>query len=138
MKDLSLLDERNFLTVAELSDIVFDGHMCVTTINSMIKSGKIPCEKLGRKNLIDPATGFQKTRKRTKNGKIYIEKCWKREKTDRWTDSKDFLQQLKTRFVIETNRLLEREGHETRISAQKDDNQEPQIHIGPAAWDRHK
>lgn len=52
MKDLSLLDNRNFLTVAEVSDIVFDGHLSITTINTMIKRGKIPCEKLGRKNLI--------------------------------------------------------------------------------------
>lgn len=52
MKDLSLLDERNFLTVSELSDLVFDGHICVTTINTMIKNGKIPSERLGRKNLV--------------------------------------------------------------------------------------
>ncbi len=52
MKDLSLLGERNFLTSAEISQIVFDGQISVTTINTMIKKGKIPSEKLGRKNLI--------------------------------------------------------------------------------------
>ena len=52
MKDMSLLDQRNFLSSAELSEIVFDGHLSVTTINTMIKHGKIPSERLGRKNLI--------------------------------------------------------------------------------------
>lgn len=55
MKDLSLLDNRNFLTVAEVADVVFDGHLSITTINTMIKRGKIPSEKLGRKNLIPVA-----------------------------------------------------------------------------------
>lgn len=52
MKDLSLLEKRNFLTSAEISDLVFDGQLSITTINTMIKRGKIPSEKLGRKNLI--------------------------------------------------------------------------------------
>lgn len=55
MKDLSLLDNRNFLTAAEVADVVFDGHLSITTINTMIKRGKIPSEKLGRKNLIPVA-----------------------------------------------------------------------------------
>lgn len=55
MKDLSLLDNRNFLTVAEVADVIFDGHLSITTINTMIKPGKIPSEKLGRKNLIPVA-----------------------------------------------------------------------------------
>ena len=52
MKDLSLLDNRNFLTTAEVAEIVFDGQMSITTINTLIKRGKIPSERLGRKNLI--------------------------------------------------------------------------------------
>lgn len=52
MKDLSLLEKRNFLTSAEVSEIVYDGLLSITTINTMIKRGKIPSEKLGRKNLI--------------------------------------------------------------------------------------
>ncbi len=52
MKDLSLLASRNFLTTAEVAEIVFDGHLSITTINTLIKRGKIPSEKLGRKNLI--------------------------------------------------------------------------------------
>ena len=55
MNDLSLLDNRNFLTVAEVADVIFDGHLSITTINTMIKQGKIPSEKLGRKNLIPVA-----------------------------------------------------------------------------------
>lgn len=52
MKDLSILDNRNFLTSAEVADIVFDRKLSITTINTMIKRGVIPSEKLGRKNLI--------------------------------------------------------------------------------------
>ena len=52
MKDLSLLDTRNFLTTAEVAEIVFDGHMSITTINNLIRRGKIPSERLGHKNLI--------------------------------------------------------------------------------------
>ena len=46
-----LLEERNFITPAELSE-VFDHQISVTTINVLIRKGKIPCTKLGRKNLI--------------------------------------------------------------------------------------
>ena len=46
-----LLEQRNFLTPAELSEI-FDRQISVTTINVLIREGKIPCSKLGRKNLI--------------------------------------------------------------------------------------
>lgn len=46
-----LLEQRNFLTPKELSEI-FDRQISVTTINILIKEGKIPCSKLGRKNLI--------------------------------------------------------------------------------------
>ena len=46
-----LLEERNFITPQELSEI-FDHQISVTTINKLIKEGKIPCTKLGRKNLI--------------------------------------------------------------------------------------
>ncbi len=46
-----LLNQRNFLTPKELSEI-FDRQISVTTINVLIKEGKIPCSKLGRKNLI--------------------------------------------------------------------------------------
>ena len=46
-----LLDDRNFLTPAELAE-VFDYKISVTTINVLIRKGKIPCTKLGRKNLI--------------------------------------------------------------------------------------
>ncbi len=52
MKDLSLLNNRNFLTTAEVAEIVFDGHLSITTINTLIKRGKIPSKKLGRKKLI--------------------------------------------------------------------------------------
>ncbi len=47
----SLLDERNFLTPREFRD-VFDGQVSVTTINVLIRQGKIPSARMGRKNLI--------------------------------------------------------------------------------------
>lgn len=46
-----LLEERNFITPAELAEI-FDNKISVTTINVLIRKGKIPCSKLGRKNLV--------------------------------------------------------------------------------------
>ena len=46
-----LLDERNFITPAEFAEIL-DNKISVTTINVLIRKGKIPCAKLGRKNLI--------------------------------------------------------------------------------------
>ena len=46
-----LLEERNFVTPKELAEI-FDHQVSVTTINVLIKNGKIPCSKFGRKNLI--------------------------------------------------------------------------------------
>lgn len=49
-----LLKERNFITPAELTEI-FDHQISVTTINVLIRQGKIPCSKLGRKNLIPVA-----------------------------------------------------------------------------------
>lgn len=47
----AILEERNFITPKEFS-AVLDGQISVTTINLLIKGGKIPCAKLGRKNLI--------------------------------------------------------------------------------------
>lgn len=47
----ALMEERNFLTPAEMRE-VFDGQISVSTINELVKSGKIPASKLGRKNLI--------------------------------------------------------------------------------------
>lgn len=88
--------------------------------------------------IIDPVTGLQKTRTRVKNGKNYLEKCWKRTGARRFEDSKEFLAQFKTRFVTETNRLLAKEGFETQISMKPEAGQESQIHIGAAAWNRHK
>ncbi len=46
-----LLEERNFVTPVEMREL-FDGQISVTTINELIRAGKIPCSKLGRKNLI--------------------------------------------------------------------------------------
>lgn len=46
-----LLDERNFITPAEFVEIL-DNKISITTINVLIRKGKIPCAKLGRKNLI--------------------------------------------------------------------------------------
>ncbi|MBE6095615.1 MAG: helix-turn-helix domain-containing protein [Schwartzia succinivorans] len=46
-----LLEQRNFVTPKELSEI-FDKQISVTTINVLIRQGKIPCSKMGRKNLI--------------------------------------------------------------------------------------
>lgn len=46
-----LLEERNFITPTELAEI-FDNKISVTTINVLIRKGKIPSSKLGRKNLI--------------------------------------------------------------------------------------
>ncbi len=46
-----LLDERNFITPAEFAEIL-DNKISITTINVLIRKGKIPCSKLGRKNLI--------------------------------------------------------------------------------------
>lgn len=51
MRKNELLEERNFITPKELSEI-FDNQLSVTTINVLIREGKIPCSKLGRKNLI--------------------------------------------------------------------------------------
>lgn len=51
MRKNDLLKERNFLTPKELSE-VFDHNISVTTINVLIREGKIPSTKLGRKNLI--------------------------------------------------------------------------------------
>ncbi len=50
MKHKELLEERNFVTPAEMREI-FDGQLSVTTINELIRAGKIPVSKLGRKNL---------------------------------------------------------------------------------------
>ncbi len=49
-----LLDERNFITPAEFAEIL-DNQISVTTINVLIRKGKIPCVKMGRKNLIPVA-----------------------------------------------------------------------------------
>ena len=51
MRKNELLEERNFITPQELAEI-FDHKLAVTTINAMIRKGKIPSSKLGRKNLI--------------------------------------------------------------------------------------
>lgn len=51
MRKNELLEERNFITPKEFSEI-FDNQLSVTTINVLIREGKIPCSKLGRKNLI--------------------------------------------------------------------------------------
>ncbi len=51
MKHKELLEERNFVTPAEMREI-FDRKISVTTINELIRAGKIPVSKLGRKNLI--------------------------------------------------------------------------------------
>ncbi len=54
MRKNELLEERNFITPKELAEI-FDNQLSVTTINVLIREGKIPCSKLGRKNLIPVA-----------------------------------------------------------------------------------
>ena len=46
MKNMELLDERNFLTAKELRDVVFDRQVSVTTINVMIRKDEIVCDKL--------------------------------------------------------------------------------------------
>ena len=46
-----LLNERNFITPAEFAEILYN-QISVTTINVLIRKGKIPCVKMGRKNLI--------------------------------------------------------------------------------------
>ncbi len=46
-----LLEDRNFITPTEFVEIL-DNKISVTTINVLIRKGKIPCAKLGRKNLI--------------------------------------------------------------------------------------
>lgn len=51
MRHEELLQERNFVTPSEMREI-FDCKISVTTINELIRAGKIPCSKLGRKNLI--------------------------------------------------------------------------------------
>ena len=51
MRKNELLEERNFMTPKELEEIC-DNQISVTTINVLIREGKIPCSKLGRKNLI--------------------------------------------------------------------------------------
>ena len=51
MKHKGILEERNFVTPSEMREI-FDRKISVTTINELIRAGKIPCSKLGRKNLI--------------------------------------------------------------------------------------
>ena len=51
MQKNEILEERNFLTSRELCE-VFDKQISVTTINVLIREGKIPSVKLGRKNLI--------------------------------------------------------------------------------------
>lgn len=51
MRKNELLEERNCITPKELAEI-FDNQISVTTINVLIREGKIPCSKLGRKNLI--------------------------------------------------------------------------------------
>lgn len=46
-----LFENRNFITPAEFVEIL-DNKISVTTINVLIRKGKIPCAKFGRKNLI--------------------------------------------------------------------------------------
>ena len=55
MKNMKLLDERNFLTVKELKDLVFDNQVSITTINVMIRKGIIPAVRMGRRSLIPTA-----------------------------------------------------------------------------------
>lgn len=52
MKDLSILNQRNFLTTKELCVYVYDQQISVTTLNVLVKEGKIPSVRVGRKNLI--------------------------------------------------------------------------------------
>ena len=54
MQKEELLTTRNFVTPKEFREI-FDRQISVTTINLLIKNGKIPVSKLGRKNLIPVA-----------------------------------------------------------------------------------
>ena len=46
-----ILDERNFVTTKEFCAI-FDNMISVTTVNVMIRKGKIPSVGLGHRNLI--------------------------------------------------------------------------------------
>lgn len=51
MKNAELLNSRNFVTPTEFCEIC-DNQVSVTTVNLLIRQGKIPCCKMGRKNLI--------------------------------------------------------------------------------------
>lgn len=51
MRKNEILEERNFITPREFAE-VFDHNISVSTINVLIRDGKIPCSKLGKKNLI--------------------------------------------------------------------------------------
>ena len=51
MKSEELLATRNFITPKEFCE-VYDGQISVTTVNLLIRKGRIPCSKMGHKNLI--------------------------------------------------------------------------------------
>ncbi len=62
MRKNELLEERNFLTPQELAE-VFDHNISVSTINVLIRKGKIPSSKLGRKNLIPVSFAIEQINK---------------------------------------------------------------------------
>ncbi len=62
MRKNELLEERNFVTPKELAEI-FDNKLSVSTINAMIREGKIPSSKLGRKNLIPVTFAYEQINK---------------------------------------------------------------------------
>ena len=90
---------------------------------------------------IDPQTGQQKIRKRTRNGIVSCEKIWKREvvQANNW-NKKEFLYETKQAWAELCNRYLEPEHQiDWRSYKQQGKNRIPLVHEGPSArgaWEK--
>lgn len=84
---------------------------------------------------IDPATGEQKVRKRTRNGVSSTEKLWKRTtvQTNNW-NKKEFLYEVKKSWAEKCNQYLQPEQHiDWRSYKQQGVNVLPMVHEGHEA-----
>ena len=84
---------------------------------------------------IDPKTGEQKIRSRTRNGSVTTEKVWKRVTVQRNTwNSRQFLRDLKKSWVEYCNGYLQGESQiDNRSTHEQESNRVPLLHEGPEA-----
>ena len=84
---------------------------------------------------IDPKTGEQKIRSRTRNGSVTTEKVWKRVtvQSNTW-NSRQFLRDLKKSWVSYCNSYLQGESQiDNRSTHEQESNRIPLLHEGPEA-----